>query len=245
MSIVEDVQFPSLGSAPRVTLHGKLHRFPDETPRPSVLLCHPSSNGEAHYNHPIIRKLTGVLHDEGFNVLRFNMRGIQPSGGEISQGAHEPDDVRGALEFFAGLPAVDPDRLYVVGHSFGAAMGLSVASRDDRVKGGIGLGFPLRALDPSIPGALRHYATDRAALLDSIRNWNRPKFFVTGDSDRSGPPLKMAEYFLSMTGPKTFVVVGESDHYFGQGERRNLDHPALVQATEHVRRTLLDWSRRD
>lgn len=242
MQRIDDVEFPSRGDAPPVRLAGKFHRFADDRPRATVLACHPSSAGEAHYNHPIIRKLTGVLHDAGFNVLRFNLRGIPPSTGQISQGAHEPDDVRGALDFLETQDVVDRDRLYLVGHSFGAAMGLAVATREDRVKAAIVLGFPLRALDPSIPGAVRIYQCDRDALREAIRRWQRPKVFVTGDGDLSGPPQKMVEYFLTMDGPKTFLIVGGSDHYFGQAERRNLEFPALVQAAEFVRRTLLDWA---
>lgn len=244
MQISEDVQFPSRGDAPPVTLHGKLHRFEDDQPRPAVLLCHPSSAGEAHYNHPIVRKLTGILHDEGFILLRFNLRGIAPSTGQISQGLHEPDDVWGALEFFTQVAAVDPDRLYVVGHSFGAAMSFKVSSQDDRVKGGIALGFPLRGIDLSIPGAPRRYRCDHEEIRSQIRAWEKPKVFITGEQDQSGPIGPMLGYFQSMEAPKTFIIVGGSDHYFGQGTKRDLDHPWLVEAAEHVRRTLLTWAGR-
>jgi alpha/beta superfamily hydrolase len=183
-----------------------------------------------------------VLHEAGFNVLRFNLRGIPPSGGTISRGRDEPDDVRGALDFLETLPTVDRSRLYVAGHSFGGAMSFTVASQDERVQGGIALGFPLRALDPSIPGAPHLYECDREAVLDAIRAWRRPKVFITGESDRSGPPLKVLEYFLTLAEPKTFLVIGGSDHFFGQGERRDLDHPGLNQAVQYARRTLLDWA---
>ncbi len=244
VQITDDIHFPSRGDAPPVTLHGKLHRFADDQRRPTVLLCHPSSAGEAHYNHPIIRKLTSILHDDGFNLLRFNMRGIAPSTGTISQGLHEPDDVRGALDYLMGVPTIDPDRLYLVGHSFGAAMGLKVATEDDRVKAGIALGFPLRGLDRSIPGAPRRYQCDHAETLGQIQAWSRPKVFITGEKDQSGPVSRMLDYFLTMAGTKTFIIVGESDHYFGQGSKRNLDHPWLVEATDHVRRTLSAWAAR-
>jgi alpha/beta superfamily hydrolase len=242
VEIIDDVHFPSRGDAPPVTLHGKLHRYADDRRRTSVLLCHPSSAGEAHYNHPIIRKLVAVLSEEGFNLLRFNMRGIAPSTGEISQGLHEPDDVRGALDFFGQVPTIDPDRLYLVGHSFGAAMGLKVASEDERVKAGIALGFPLRGLDMSIPGAPRRYRCDHEETREQIRSWNKHKVFITGEKDQSGPIGPMLGYFQSLVGTKTFIIVGESDHYFGQGTKRHLDHPWLVEAAEHVRRTLARWA---
>ena len=241
VQIVDDIQFTSRGERP-VTLVGKLHRFADDRSRPAALVCHPSSRGEAHFNHPIVRQITAALHDSGWIVMRFNLRGIRPSGGTISKGRDEPDDVRGALDFLAGIPTVDRSRIYVVGHSFGGAMALLVASQDERVQGGISLGFPLRALDPSVSGAQYLYDCDRGAALDAIRAWRRPKVFITGDSDHSGTALKMTEFFLTLAEPKTLLLIGGADHFFGQGQRRNLEHPGLIQAMNYVRRTLVDWA---
>ena len=241
MQVIDDIRFVSRGERP-VTLVGKLHRFDDDRPRPATLVCHPSSRGEAHFNHPIVRQIASVLHDAGWVVLRFNLRGIPPSGGAISKGRDEPDDIRGALDFLEAVPTADRSRIYVVGHSFGGAMALTVASQDERVRGGISLGFPLRALDPTVSGGQYLYDCDREAALNAIRAWRQPKVFITGESDHSGPAVKMTEFFLTLAEPKTFLLIGGADHFFGQGQRRNLDHPGLIQAVDYVRRTLSDWA---
>ena len=53
-------------------------------------------------------------------VQQYNFRGVARSGGSFDEGRGEMDDVAGALDILFAQPAMDADRLAVIGYSFGA-----------------------------------------------------------------------------------------------------------------------------
>jgi fermentation-respiration switch protein FrsA (DUF1100 family) len=76
-----------------------------------------------------------MLCDFGYAALRFDMRGCGDSGGRrgyvlcLDQVA----DTRNALTWLADQPEIDPGRIGVIGHSFGAAVAIYTAGVDQRV----------------------------------------------------------------------------------------------------------------
>ena len=76
-----------------------------------------------------------MLCDFGYAALRFDMRGCGDSGGRrgyvlcLDQVA----DTRNALTWLAEQPEIDPGRIGVIGHSFGAAVAIYTAGVDQRV----------------------------------------------------------------------------------------------------------------
>jgi dipeptidyl aminopeptidase/acylaminoacyl peptidase len=66
---------------------------------------------------------TKVLGELGYVVLRFDMRGCGESEGEFGRVIclEQVEDTRSALTFLADHPAVDPERIGVIGSSFGGA----------------------------------------------------------------------------------------------------------------------------
>ena len=73
---------------------------------------------------------TKVLGELGYVVLRFDMRGCGESEGEFGRVIcmEQVEDTRNALTFLADHPAVDPERIGVIGSSYG---GDHSAGRDD------------------------------------------------------------------------------------------------------------------
>jgi uncharacterized protein len=67
---------------------------------------------------------TKVLGELGYVVLRFDMRGCGESEGEFGRVIclEQVEDTRNALTFLADHPAVDPERIGVIGSSFGGAV---------------------------------------------------------------------------------------------------------------------------
>src|SRR5215470_13607217 len=76
-----------------------------------------------------------VLNDLGYVVLRFDMRGCGESEGEFGRVIclEQVEDTRNALTFLAKHPAVDPDRIGVIGSSFGGAVAVYAGGVDPRV----------------------------------------------------------------------------------------------------------------
>ena len=77
------------------------------------------------------RDIAEALSREGIVTLRYDKRGIGNSTGD---GGDFPEpslrDLRAAVEFLRGDPAVDPNRMALVGHSLGGLWALMEAAQD-------------------------------------------------------------------------------------------------------------------
>src|SRR5215467_6731043 len=78
---------------------------------------------------------TNVLTELGYATLRFSMRGCGDSEGEFGQVIclEQVEDTRNALTLLASHPAVDPERIALVGSSFGGAVAVYTGGVDERV----------------------------------------------------------------------------------------------------------------
>jgi len=106
--------------------------------RPALVFC-PGYTGTkfAAFYQPYVERLTSA----GYTVLLIDYRGWGDSEGE--RGAIYPleqvADIRSALSYLESLEEVDPDRLGVIGVSFGAGHASYVAGVDPRVRSAIAI----------------------------------------------------------------------------------------------------------
>jgi pimeloyl-ACP methyl ester carboxylesterase len=115
-------------------LAGVLTR-PDEDGRhPSALLINGSGPIDRNSAMPgmalgLGQALAMALADRGFVMLRYDKRGVGASGGDyLSTGFHdESSDAAAALAALRAHPAVDPERVFIVGHSSGAVLAANLA----------------------------------------------------------------------------------------------------------------------
>ncbi len=189
-----EVQFPSL-SAPPVTLVGRLHT-PDGVAGglPAVVLCHPQPL-VTDMDDPLTARVARDLAAAGMAALRFNLRGVLPSGGESTDGRLEPLDVAGAVTWLLAQPAVDGARLALVGHAFGAWVALAYAAVDTRVGTVVAVSPPHFRLTPGF-----------AATLD------RPKLIVLGDDDEVSPQFKVEQWLQTIPGARGLSVIPDAQH---------------------------------
>ena len=82
-----------------------------------------------------VRQPTRVLNEFGYVTLRFDMRGCGRSEGEFGRVIclEQVEDLGNALDFLASHPAVDPDRIGVIGSSFGGAVAVYAAGTNPRI----------------------------------------------------------------------------------------------------------------
>lgn len=75
-----------------------------------------------------------MLEDLGYATLRFDMRGCGESQGERGRVIclEQVSDTRQALSFLAAHPLIDPQRIALIGSSFGAAVSIYTAGVDSR-----------------------------------------------------------------------------------------------------------------
>jgi pimeloyl-ACP methyl ester carboxylesterase len=125
------VNFQSAG----LRLHGMLGLPDDLRPserRAAFLVLHGfGSNSES----PTVIAPVRVLSELGYVTLRFDMRGCGKSEGEFGRVIclEQVEDLGHALTFLAKHPAVDPDRIGVIGSSFGAAVAVYAGGTDPRI----------------------------------------------------------------------------------------------------------------
>ncbi len=139
----EIVSFQSAG----LRLHGALG-LPDglrpAERRAAFLVLHGfGSNSESNN----VLQPTRILSDFGYVTLRFDMRGCGKSEGEFGRiiCLEQVEDTGNALAFLATHPNVDPERIGVIGSSFGGAVAVYSGGTNPRVaavisNGGLGHG---------------------------------------------------------------------------------------------------------
>ena len=100
-----------------------------------VILCHPHPQYGGDMDNPVITTAAEAASQEGFSTLRFNFRGVGESGGSYGDGEGERKDVEAAITYLYSRQKDSNLPLIVLGYSFGAWAGLSVAVHDGRIKG--------------------------------------------------------------------------------------------------------------
>ena len=127
----ERVSFESDG----LRLAGALHVPDGDSPcprRPGFLVLH--GFGSNKDSSGSVATAT-MLAELGYVVLRFDMRGCGESQGERGRVIclEQVEDTKHALSYLAARPEVEPDRVGVIGQSFGAAVAVYAAGVDPRV----------------------------------------------------------------------------------------------------------------
>jgi pimeloyl-ACP methyl ester carboxylesterase len=133
-----DVTVPANG----FNLVGTMSKPADAVPAtklPAIVLIAgsgPVDRDETAYGIPIFAQLANALADAGFAVVRFDKRGIGQSGGraESATTSDFADDVGAIVKFLEKRKDIDKERIFLVGHSEGAGIGLLATRRIGRVK---------------------------------------------------------------------------------------------------------------
>ena len=132
-------------------------------------------------------------------------------------GVSEPDDVLAAAEFLAKTPGVDPQRIYLGGHSTGGTLALLTAAVGSRFRAVFALG-PVGDLTNYGDAALVFDASDKreAALRAPIR-WMQgitsPTFVFEGASGRSNIASLRALSRAPHSAAAHFYPVSGADHF--------------------------------
>ena len=184
----------------------------------AALVCHPHPLYGGTLHNKVVFHTMKALNSFGFPTLRFNFRGTGLSQGEHDNGIGELEDVRAALDWLDRefhLP------LLFAGFSFGAAVGLRAACRDERVKAVIGLGVPVLPAD------------ERVYDFDFLHQCTKPKLLVSGGRDQFGPKEKLQSLAASLPEPKKLVIIEGADHFF-EGRLKELREAIEAWVRESV-----------
>lgn len=124
----ERVRFASAGAA----LSGVIGIPQGEKRRPAVIVLHGFGSNKEAGN---VTEPCRIFERLGYVTLRFDMRGCGESEGERGRliCLEQVQNTRDAVSFLASHPAVLPQRIAVVGSSFGGAVALYAAGVDERI----------------------------------------------------------------------------------------------------------------
>lgn len=165
------------------------------------------------------RVVTAIAHSlsaRGVAALRFNFRGVGLSSGDHDNGRGEQADVRGALRWLMAQPTVDASRLYVVGYSFGAWVGLSHAETNPCVAAVAAVALVPWSDDTGfLQFASQASARRRLCRFPSgfLGTFTRPKLLITGDQDTYSTVAMLRELYDRIPEPKVLRVLANADHF--------------------------------
>jgi alpha/beta superfamily hydrolase len=187
----------------QITLEGVLHVPAGAGPgAPGMVFCHPDPRMGGTMDSIVVRACVRALLVRGIAVLRFNFRGVEGSTGHFDGGVGEVSDVLGALDHLDDRAEIDPDRLFVGGYSFGAAMALKAASKRQQLLGYAGVALPFMG-DQEQQDEFRFIADLACPLL-----------VVIGETDEYGSSEAIDRFFKEQQVKGEVVVVPETDHFF-------------------------------
>lgn len=192
-SIERMIIFPSRGQ-PTYQLEGMLHVPPKIEAAPAIILCHPQpASSDMADNLTLL--LARSIASSQMVALRFNFRGVGKSQGQQTDGRLEPLDLAGAIDVVLRQPGINPAKICVIGHGFGAYIALLYAPFDPRIRTVVAISLPLFRVASGFP-----------------RPFDRPKLFVTGEFDEVCPRYKLEPFVEQQQGPRGIKVVTGARH---------------------------------
>ena len=178
--------------------------------------------------------VASTLHEAGYSVFTYDQRGCGKSGGEVTFGAREPDDLVAIVDYVSSRPDVDAERLGAFGFSMGGATLILAAAREPRIKALVADSAWSEArnwLRPSVKASFLHPRDHFSALslklaemrsgidLGNIRPVDvisqlspRPVLLVHAGADDVVPAAEGERNFEAARRPKELVLVPGAAH---------------------------------
>ena len=187
-----------LFTGPEGRLEGRYHPQ-REKDAPIALILHPHPQFGGTMNNRVVYNLHYCFYKMGFNVMRFNFRGVGRSQGEFDQGVGELSDAAAALDYLQ-MHNPNTKHCWVVGFSFGAWIGMQLLMRRPEISGFISVSPPANMYDFSFlapcpsSGLIVHGDKDNIASFDSSKILAE-KLQKQKKVDIKFKPLKGADHF--------------------------------------------------
>lgn len=236
----ERITFESQG----LTLVGTLYGAGDSSlTKPGILLLHGSTPQGRKLG--MYRILAESLAERGYVVLAVDQRGFGESDNppDVSQ----PEsfdyvaDVKNGISYLSSVAEVDPERLYLIGHSFGGDVAMTAATEETRIHRLVVIGPGRRFIErggtsqaPEMPYFRRRemrymwlwqpiptdvYLQYRTKL--SIENHmdyfaeadHVPVLLIDGELEAQEDIEFLQAAYEAMAGAKAYTTLADADHY--------------------------------
>ena len=148
-------------------------------------------------NNNVVLAVSSALAEKSIVAFMFNFRGVGSSQGNYGDGIAEQEDVTAAVSWLISQPAVDRNKVGLLGYSFGAAVALPVACADERVRAVALISMP--------PGS---------SQLSQLRGCLKPKLLLCGTDDFVLPLDQAKLMGQEAAEPKQLELVSGADHFW-------------------------------
>ncbi len=139
--------------------------------QPGLVLCHPHPLFGGNMDDSRLLALSNAAVNKGFNILRFNYRGVGKSQGKFGQGIGEIQDTIAALSLLRSHPHTDDSRIALLGYSFGGSIAIAAAmDANPAALVAISARYRMPDLDPNL-------------VTEAIRYVNCPSYIIHGRDD--------------------------------------------------------------
>lgn len=189
---------------------------------PIALILHPHPQHGGTMNNKVVYTMYKTLASQGFNVLRFNFRGVGRSEGKYGHGEGELRDALVALEFLISLNP-NASSCLIGGFSFGAWIAMQLLMRRPDVGGFIAVSPPANLYDFSFLTPCTVNGSIIQGEKDSIVDWTAVQTLAKKLDNQKGVNV-------------TFDLIPGADHFFH--DRLDLLGKSIESFLSHSNNTL-------
>lgn len=167
---------------------------------PSVLVLHPHPEHGGTMNNKVVYAMYQTFLDQGFNVVRFNFRGVGKSMGHFDFGEGELRDAQYVLQWMQQMFEATTD-FWIAGFSFGAWVALQLLKKEPAISRFVCAAPPVNVYDFSF-------------MLPCARDG----LFIQGTTDTIVNPAstqELAEKIMRISDVEVQChIVEEGNHFF-------------------------------
>lgn len=199
-----------------VTAQEKIHGWwlRSKTEEAPVLLYLHGNGGNVSANLPRAER----FHQVGFTVFLIDYRGYGLSQGRFPSEKRLYEDAQTAWRYLVEERNVDPEQLYVFGHSLGGAIAIELATRHPEIPG-----LVVEGAFTSMLGMARYKGsynwlpvnwllTQRFDSLKKLATLNTPIFYLHGTEDLVVPAEMSRTLYQATLGRKELWLVEGAGH---------------------------------
>jgi dienelactone hydrolase len=214
-------------ATPSLTVAGKLNTIPDAGRTAAVVICHGSDGvdgrGEFH---------AAALNAAGIATLEIDMWAARGAARGAAARPRSPvetlPDAFSAKAFLAAQPEVDPQRIGIMGFSWGGVVTLLCATNPAQALAGAGPGFKAHvALYPVC------WAYEQVPGLSLADPTGAPVLIHAGDADAYDDPDGLDQLLARLPAASRSVIRGVTHRGAGHGFDRDLPAQTIVDPFAH------------